>query len=60
MGGNDYFCSRNFKQANNKINMNSVLEGRPALKKEVEKIDDARWVWYNIPKTIIIYNIVKE
>ena len=38
MGGNDYFCSRNFKQANNKINMNSVLEGRPALKKEVEKI----------------------
>ena len=40
MEKNDYFCSRNFKQANNKINMNSVLEGRPALKKEVEKLPD--------------------
>ena len=38
MRGNHYFCSRIFKQANNKITMNSVLEGRPALKKEVEKI----------------------
>ena len=48
MGGNDYFCSRNFKQANNKINMNSVLEGRPALKKEVEKIAEvAGYLWQN-------------
>ncbi len=43
MERNEYFCSRNFKQANNKNNMNSVLEGRPALKKEVEKIAEA-WV----------------
>ena len=48
MGGNDYFCSRNFKQANNKNNMNSVLEGRPALKKEVEKIAEvAGYLWQN-------------
>ena len=48
MGENDYFCSRNFKQANNKINMNSVLEGRPALKKEVEKIAEvAGYLWQN-------------
>ena len=38
MMGNHYFCIRHFKQANNKITMNGVLEGRPALKKEVEKI----------------------
>ena len=48
MEKNDYFCSRNFKQANNKINMNSVLEGRPALKKEVEKIAEvAGYLWQN-------------
>ena len=48
MGENDYFCSRNFKQANNKIIMNSVLEGRPALKKEVEKIAEvAGYLWQN-------------
>ena len=48
MMGNHYFCSRNFKQANNKINMNSVLEGRPALKKEVEKIAEvAGYLWQN-------------
>lgn len=29
--------------------------------KEAEKIDDARLIWYNIPKIIITYNItVKE
>ena len=45
---NHYFCSRNFKQANNKITMNSVLEGRPALKKEVEKIAEvAGYLWQN-------------
>ena len=45
---NHYLCSRNFKQANNKINMNSVLEGRPALKKEVEKIAEvAGYLWQN-------------
>ena len=48
MEKNDYFCSRNFKQANNKINMISVLEGRPALKKEVEKIAEvAGYLWQN-------------
>ena len=48
MEKNDYFCSRNFKQANNKIIMNSVLEGRPALKKEVEKIAEvAGYLWQN-------------
>lgn len=48
MMGNHYFCSRNFKQANNKITMNSVLEGRPALKKEVEKIAEvAGYLWQN-------------
>lgn len=45
---NYYLCSRNFKQANNKITMNSVLEGRPALKKEVEKIAEvAGYLWQN-------------
>ena len=39
---------------------NSRKIERKSKEKEVEKIDDARWVWYNIPKTIIIYNIVKE
>ena len=48
MRGNHYFCSRIFKQANNKITMNSVLEGRPALKKEVEKIAEvAGYLWQN-------------
>lgn len=48
MERNEYFCSRNFKQANNKNNMNSVLEGRPALKKEVEKIAEvAGYLWQN-------------
>ena len=31
------------------------------LVEEAEKIDDARLIWYNIPKIIIIYNItIKE
>ena len=48
MEENDYFCSRNFNQAYNKIIMNSVLEGRPALKKEVEKIAEvAGYLWQN-------------
>ena len=46
MMGNHYFCIRHFKQANNKITMNGVLEGRPALKKEVEKIAEvAGYLW---------------
>ena len=34
---------------------------RKSKEKEAEKIDDARLIWYNIPKIIIIYNItIKE
>ena len=34
---------------------------RKSKEKEAEKIDDARLIWYNIPKTIITYNItIKE
>ena len=34
---------------------------RKSKEKEAEKIDDARSIWYNIPKIIITYNItVKE
>ena len=34
---------------------------RKSKEKEAEKIDDARLIWYNIPKIIITYNItIKE
>ena len=34
---------------------------RKSKEKETEKIDDARLIWYNIPKIIITYNItIKE
>ena len=34
---------------------------RKSKEKEAEKIDDARLIWYNVPKIIITYNIaVKE
>ena len=56
----DYYESKKVKKGTIG-RKNSRKIKRKSKEKEAEKIDDARLIWYNIPKIIITYNItIKE